>query len=147
MKIHYSTSAISSGSLDIHSKRSDHWRYYPCRERRQWQIEWKFTQFFENNHSYPKFTAHKIRYSLHHSPVHTIGSLFILENIFILKISRTLWIEINVNNEWTPGGGGGGTHVYWWYGDVPLWRPPFSDPDFRSLDPRYEASPFPCLSK
>ena len=32
------------------------------------------------------------------------------------------------------GGGGGGTHVYWWYGDVPLWRPPFSDPDFRSLD-------------
>ena len=30
--------------------------------------------------------------------------------------------------------GGGGTHVYWWYGDVPLWRPPFSDPDFRSVD-------------
>ena len=33
------------------------------------------------------------------------------------------------------GGGGGGTHVYWWYGDVPLWWPPFSDPDVRSLDP------------
>ena len=42
-------------------------------------------------------------------------------------------------------GGGGGTHVYWWYGDVPLWvwRSPFSDPDVRPLDPRYEASLFP----
>ena len=29
VKIHYSTSGISSGSLDIHSKRSDPWRHYP----------------------------------------------------------------------------------------------------------------------
>ena len=29
VKIHYSTSGISSGSLDIHSKKSDHWRHYP----------------------------------------------------------------------------------------------------------------------
>ena len=29
VKIHYSVSGISSGSLDIHSKRSDHWRHYP----------------------------------------------------------------------------------------------------------------------
>ena len=29
VKIHYLTSGISSGSLDIHSKRSDHWRHYP----------------------------------------------------------------------------------------------------------------------
>ena len=30
VKIHYSiTSGISAGSLDIHSKRSDHWRHYP----------------------------------------------------------------------------------------------------------------------
>ena len=29
VKIHYWTSGISSGSLDIHSKRSDHWRHYP----------------------------------------------------------------------------------------------------------------------
>ena len=29
VKIHYSTSGISSGSLDIHAKRSDHWRHYP----------------------------------------------------------------------------------------------------------------------
>ena len=29
VKIHYSTSGISSGSLGIHSKRSDHWRHYP----------------------------------------------------------------------------------------------------------------------
>ena len=29
VKINYSTSGISSGSLDIHSKRSDHWRHYP----------------------------------------------------------------------------------------------------------------------
>ena len=28
VKIHYSASEISSGSLDIHSKRSDHWRHY-----------------------------------------------------------------------------------------------------------------------
>ena len=30
--IHYSTSGISSGSLDIHSKRSDHWRHSPGSE-------------------------------------------------------------------------------------------------------------------
>ena len=29
MKIHYSASEISSASLDIHSKRSDHWRHSP----------------------------------------------------------------------------------------------------------------------
>ena len=29
VKIHYSTSEISSGSLDIHSNRSDHWRHSP----------------------------------------------------------------------------------------------------------------------
>ena len=29
MKLHYSTSEISSGWLDIHSKRSDQWRHYP----------------------------------------------------------------------------------------------------------------------
>ena len=29
IKIHYSASEISSGSLDNHSKRSDHWRHYP----------------------------------------------------------------------------------------------------------------------
>ena len=29
VKIHYSTSGISSGSLHIHSKRNDHWRHYP----------------------------------------------------------------------------------------------------------------------
>ena len=29
VKIHYSTSGISSGLLDIHSKRSDHWGYSP----------------------------------------------------------------------------------------------------------------------
>ena len=29
VKIHYSTSEISSGSLDIHSKRSDHWGHSP----------------------------------------------------------------------------------------------------------------------
>ena len=28
VKIHYSTSGISSGSLDIHSKRSDHWGHF-----------------------------------------------------------------------------------------------------------------------
>ena len=28
-KIHYSTSGISSGSLDIHSKRSDYWGHSP----------------------------------------------------------------------------------------------------------------------
>ena len=28
VKIHYSTSGISCSSLDIHSKRSDHWRHY-----------------------------------------------------------------------------------------------------------------------
>ena len=28
-KIHYSTSGISSGSIDIHSKRSDHWGHSP----------------------------------------------------------------------------------------------------------------------
>ena len=27
VKIHYSANEISSGSLDIHSKRSDHWRH------------------------------------------------------------------------------------------------------------------------
>ena len=34
MKIHYSASEISPGSLDIHSKRSDHWRHYPRSENR-----------------------------------------------------------------------------------------------------------------
>ena len=34
VKIHCSTSGISSGSLDIHSKRSDHWRHYPGSENR-----------------------------------------------------------------------------------------------------------------
>ena len=34
VKIHYSASEISSGSLDIHSKRSDHWRHYPKSENR-----------------------------------------------------------------------------------------------------------------
>ena len=29
VKIRFSTSGISSGSLDIHSKRSDHWRHSP----------------------------------------------------------------------------------------------------------------------
>ena len=32
VKIHYSTSGSSSGSLDIHSKRSDHWCHYPGSE-------------------------------------------------------------------------------------------------------------------
>ena len=32
VKIHYSASEISPGSLDIHSKRSDHWRHYPRSE-------------------------------------------------------------------------------------------------------------------
>ena len=32
VKIYYSTSGISSGSLDIHSKRSDPWRQYPWSE-------------------------------------------------------------------------------------------------------------------
>ena len=34
VKIHYSASEISSGSLDIHSKRSDHWRHYPRSENK-----------------------------------------------------------------------------------------------------------------
>ena len=34
MKIHYSASGISSGSLDIHSRRSDHWRNYTMSENR-----------------------------------------------------------------------------------------------------------------
>ena len=34
VKIHYSASEISSSSLDIHSKRSDHWRHYPRSENR-----------------------------------------------------------------------------------------------------------------
>ena len=39
VKIHYSTSEISSGSLDFHSKRSDHWRHYPRSENRvNWVI-------------------------------------------------------------------------------------------------------------
>ena len=29
VKILYSASEISSGALDIHFKRSDHWRHYP----------------------------------------------------------------------------------------------------------------------
>ena len=29
VKLHSSTSGITSGSIDIHSKRSDHWRHYP----------------------------------------------------------------------------------------------------------------------
>ena len=32
VQIHYSASEISSGSLDIHSKRSDHWRHYIPKE-------------------------------------------------------------------------------------------------------------------
>ena len=34
VKIHYSTNGISSGSLDIHSKRSDHRRQYPWSENK-----------------------------------------------------------------------------------------------------------------
>ena len=34
VKIHYSASEISSGSLNIHSQRSDHWRHYPRSENR-----------------------------------------------------------------------------------------------------------------
>ena len=34
VKIHYSSSGIPSDSLDIHSKRSDHWRHYPRNENR-----------------------------------------------------------------------------------------------------------------
>ena len=34
MNIHYSKSGISSGSLDIHFKRSDHWRHYPGSENK-----------------------------------------------------------------------------------------------------------------
>ena len=47
VKIYYSTSGISSGSLDIYSKRSDHWHHHYTlyREWRQWQIEWNFTLF------------------------------------------------------------------------------------------------------
>ena len=44
VEIHYSASGISSGSLDIHSKRSDHWAWghSPGRDL----SEWKFTSFF-----------------------------------------------------------------------------------------------------
>ena len=45
--------------------------------------------------------------------------------------------HFQTGSAWAGGGGGGGTHVYWWYGDVPLWRPPFSDPDCRSQDTRF----------
>ena len=39
VKIHYPASEISSGSLDIHSKRSDHWRHYPRSENKvNWVI-------------------------------------------------------------------------------------------------------------
>ena len=41
VEIHYSTSGISSGSLHIHSKRSDHWRHSLGTN-----IEWKFTLSF-----------------------------------------------------------------------------------------------------
>ena len=34
VKIHYSGDEISSGSFDIHSKRSDHWRHYPRSENK-----------------------------------------------------------------------------------------------------------------
>ena len=36
VKIHYSASEISSGSLDIHSKRSDQWRHYSRSENIEW---------------------------------------------------------------------------------------------------------------
>ena len=39
VKIHFSASEISPGSLDIHSKRSDHWRHYPRSENKvNWVI-------------------------------------------------------------------------------------------------------------
>ena len=43
VKIHYSASEISSGLLDIHSKRSDHWRHYVTTQgvKIEW-IEWFF---------------------------------------------------------------------------------------------------------
>ena len=62
MKIHYSTRGILSGSLDIHSKRSDHWRHYPTQEWHQWQIEWKFTLFFREYTSNIISTKHKAWY-------------------------------------------------------------------------------------
>ena len=46
MKIHYSTSGISSGSLDVHSKRSDHWRKVDSTQGVK--IRWKFTLFVES---------------------------------------------------------------------------------------------------
>ena len=49
VKIHYSASEISSGSLDIHSKRSDHWRHYPRSENRVNRVikkkEYQYTNY------------------------------------------------------------------------------------------------------
>ena len=68
--------------------------------------------------------------------------------------SRKLYNSASQDQSWEQGGGG--TRVYWWYGDVPLWRPPFSNPDFRSLDTTHNRNSvqktpitkhlrFPCL--
>ena len=66
--------------------------------------------------------------------INLIGILTVLE--FILAQSGEIFpfAETFTYSESGGGGGGGGTHVYWWYGEMSLWRPPFSDPDFRSLD-------------
>ena len=41
VKIHYSASEITSGSLDIHSNRSDRWRHYTQGVKIKW-TEWFF---------------------------------------------------------------------------------------------------------
>ena len=46
VKIHYSTSGISSGSLDSHSKRCDHWHHYPGSDMKIHSI------FLESNYVY-----------------------------------------------------------------------------------------------
>ena len=90
VKIHFSASEISSGSLDIHSKRSDHWRHYPRREN---QVNWVI--FLESTFCiqlFKQFVFKRFRYCIYstHSKL-CDPSILMVGSSFYKRLNTTFW--------------------------------------------------------